>query len=97
LNIADIDAAQQADASLLAFADDDDYELQEFNGQALICCCSANNQWHIVLPDALVQPTLAWYHSVLGHCGISHLSSALRTHLTLQVFRTWLWSYPTSK
>lgn len=79
LNFEYIAQQQQNDPTLLPLADRDDYAIQVFHGQELICR-RISNQWKIVLPDALIQPTLTWYHATLGHCGSSRLCSTIRTH-----------------
>ena len=58
----------------------DSFELQDFNGIELICR-RVDNQWKIVLPQALTKDTIKWYHVVLGHCGVNRLISSLRAHL----------------
>lgn len=80
LTFENISAQQQADASLLPLADQDDYDLQVFHGTELICK-QDDDQWRIVIPESLIDPAIKWYHAVLGHCVISRLEKALRTHL----------------
>ena len=75
-----ISEIQQNDPALLPLADQEDFDIQEFHGTELICR-RHNNQWKIVLPEQLLQPTIEWYHTVLGHCGINRLLSTLQTHL----------------
>ena len=53
-----IQAAQQADPTMLNYADDDDFELRQFNGIELICHRDPNNQWKIVIPPALVNDNI---------------------------------------
>ena len=71
---------QQQDASLLPLADRDDHDIQTFAGVDLICR-RVDNQWKIVLPQALTMDAIKWYHIVLGHCGASRLIASLRNHL----------------
>ena len=80
LNFENIAHSQQQDETLLPLADRDDFELQVFHGQELICH-RIHDQWRIVLPEALVTDTISWYHSVLGHCGETRLAASLRAHL----------------
>ena len=60
--------------------DSDEFDVQVFHGTELICK-NVNGQWKIVLPEPLVGPTITWYHSTMGHPGITRLSGSLRTHL----------------
>lgn len=61
-------------------ADNDAFDIQIFHDQELICH-NNNGHWRIVIPEALVEPTIAWYHTVLNHCGVSRLVQTLRNHL----------------
>jgi len=77
-----IATAQQADPELLALADRDDYDIQTFAGTELIAR-RHNDRWKILIPNSMAQPTIAWYHNVLGHAGVSRLTEALLNHLWL--------------
>ena len=44
--------------------------------------------WKIYLPDALLQDTVQWYHTTLGHLGISRLYDTLSLHLYNPDLRT---------
>jgi hypothetical protein len=56
------------------------YQDEIFHGTSLKCQVK-DNVIRIVLPEALSQETVAWYHHVLGHCGQERLYRALSTHL----------------
>lgn len=71
---------QRDDPQMLPLADLDDFDLQEFNGVELVCK-RVNNQWKPVLPEALIAPTIEWYHLILNHCGSTRLVETLRCHL----------------
>ena len=72
---------QEADATLLELADKDDFQLQKFNGTDLIAKQDQNNHWRIVIPEALIQPTIEWYHGVMGHAGTDRLATSISNHL----------------
>jgi hypothetical protein len=80
LDFANIAQEQQNDAELLPLADQDEFDLHEFNGTELICK-QVQAQWKIVLPESLIEPTIAWYHIILGHCGITRMEVTLSNHL----------------
>jgi transposase InsO family protein len=72
--------AQEADPTMLPMADQDGFEIQVFHGTELICYLQ-DNAWKIVLPESMIEPTIAWYHIMLGHCGTVRLANSLLTHL----------------
>ena len=37
-----------------------------------------NTQWKIALPDQMVQPTIKWFHQVMGHPGQTRLNITLK-------------------
>ena len=39
---------------MMLFADQDEFEIQEFHGTEFIARQSSQNQWKIVLPEALI-------------------------------------------
>eukprot|EP00977_Amphora_coffeiformis_P006986 scaffold1513_cov100-Amphora_coffeaeformis.AAC.35 len=80
LNFQNIANEQQNDTTLLPLADKDDFEIQTFNGIELIAC-QHNGFWQIVVPQVLVDPTINWYHVVLGHCGVTRLIKSLSAHV----------------
>jgi transposase InsO family protein len=80
LDFQSIAESQQQDQALLPLAEQDDFELQEFHGVEMICK-RHQDQWKIVLPEDLIEPTIDWYHIVLGHCGITRLETTLLNHL----------------
>jgi transposase InsO family protein len=92
LDFQSIATAQQQDPAMMPLADQDDYDLQEFQGIELICR-QHEDQWKIVLPEALIEPTIAWYHIVLGHCGISRLHTTLLNHLWFPSMRRRIEAY----
>jgi len=92
LNFERIAQEQQQDPNILPLADQDEFELQEFQGVELVCK-SHQDQWKIVLPDALIEPTMAWYHIVLGHCGITRMETTLSNHLWFASMRRRIKEY----
>jgi transposase InsO family protein len=84
-NIAECQLADQATQALLY---QDRFDLQEFYGTELICRRDdGDDQWRIVLPDALVDQALNWYHYVLGHVGAARLTQSFRTHFWIRKLR----------
>ena len=81
LTLENIQQQQQNDPAMLPLADDDAFELQTFNGLELISRRDANGHWRIVIPEALIHPTLVWYHGILGHAGTNRLATTIRNHL----------------
>lgn len=48
----------------------------------VICHIRHNNEpWRICIPDALLQPTVQWYHQALNHLGMNRLHDTIRLHL----------------
>jgi hypothetical protein len=76
----DIATSQQADPVNQALLLKDRYELQEFHGTQLTCRHDEDDQWRIVLPEALIDPAISWYHYALGHVRTARLCQTLRTH-----------------
>ena len=81
LTLENIQTHQQADDSLLPLADRDEFDIQEFNGTELIARHEANNNWRIVVPEALIRDTLVWYHGTMGHAGRDRMIQGLSNHL----------------
>jgi transposase InsO family protein len=80
----DIHTAQQADPSVQALLDLERYETQDFYGTPLVSRHDDNDQWRIVMPEALIDPSIDWYHHVLGHTGTARLCQTLRTHFWIR-------------
>jgi hypothetical protein len=68
----DIATAQEADQTVQALLELDRYELQDFYGTPLVSRHDDNDQWRIVMPESLIDPSIDWYHNVLGHVGTQH-------------------------
>jgi hypothetical protein len=67
-----------------ALLQQDCYELQEFYGTPLVCRCDDQDQWRIVMYETLIDPSINWYHYVLGHVGTARLTQTLQTHFWIQ-------------
>ncbi len=67
---------QQQDPILLALQQQGIYTEQEFHGTLLICNLQGNQQ-KIVLPEILQEPTIKWYHMVMGHGGAIRIYKAI--------------------
>ena len=78
LNFENICREQQADAACLQLLQQPDFEAQEFYGTILICK-QVDNQWKIVIPEALIDDAIKWYHYVTGHTGSDRLYKTLTT------------------
>ena len=37
-------------------------------------------EWKTALPSQLIDPTIQWYHEILGHCGVNRLYESIRQH-----------------
>ena len=92
LNFETISQEQQNDPKMLPLANLDNHEIQLFNRTKLICK-HHNNQWVVFLPTNLVQPTIQWYHLVLGHVGINQLYNTLKQHLWIPNMKEIITSY----
>ncbi|MHA7811731.1 MAG: integrase zinc binding domain-containing protein, partial [Marinobacter adhaerens] len=59
------------------------FPVKEIQGRPVICYRERENDpegsWKIALPTELMQPTLIWYHFVLGHCGVHRLYDTVRS------------------
>jgi hypothetical protein len=76
----DIAIAQQADVTVQALLELDRYKLQDFYGTPLVSRHDDNDQWKIVMPETLIDPSIDWYHHVLGHVGMARLCQTLCAH-----------------
>jgi hypothetical protein len=47
------------------------------HGKQLLCHQSTNEQWTIVIPEALINGMVCWYHDIMGHVGSSCLYDSL--------------------
>jgi hypothetical protein len=76
LNFADIAAAQLLDPVLQAY-NKPTFANQDYHGTPLLCRQSTDGQWKIVVPEVLINDTICWYHSIMGHVGSSRLYDSL--------------------
>jgi transposase InsO family protein len=80
LNFQAIAEAQNADPDVLALIGTPGYDRQVFHGTEMISYRRDEDaNWRIVLPEALVEPALLWYHHIQGHSGADRLAKSLRT------------------
>jgi hypothetical protein len=54
----DILTAQQADPAIQALLEHERYKLQDFYGTPLVSRHDDNDQWRIVIPEALIHPSI---------------------------------------
>jgi hypothetical protein len=74
----DIQAAQQTDQQIMQWLNlSPMFAMQTFHGVDLVCKLSQNNEWKIVLPEALIDDTMEWYHHVLGHAGTNSMINSI--------------------
>ena len=76
LGFENVRAHQLQDPIVLALKEQGVYQEQEFYGTNLICSLQ-NGQHKIVLPEALQEPAILWYHIVMGHGGATRLYQAI--------------------
>ena len=53
------------------------FAYQDYHGTQLLCRQSTDKQWKIVIPEALINDTIHWYHAMMGHVGSSRLYDSL--------------------
>lgn len=80
LDFPELRQAQMNDADVRDKVQQNVYEEKEF-GDTVLATKKVNDQYRIVVPEALVDPTITWYHLVLGHCGQERMIKTLRNHL----------------
>jgi hypothetical protein len=83
LNYAVIARFQQADHLFLQARNTrpDLYPIQAFSGIQLICyLAKPTDPWKIVIPDAMLDKFILWYHEVLPHAGTSRLEDSIKVH-----------------
>lgn len=56
------------------------FELQAFGDQRLVSRRDRNGQWKIVLPHALADQAIDWYHSLTGHGGITRVKESMSAY-----------------
>jgi hypothetical protein len=50
------------------------FAYQDYNGTQLLCHQLLDEQWKIIIPEAvLINDTIHWYHAIMGHVDSSHL------------------------
>jgi hypothetical protein len=78
LNFPDIAAAQATEPTVQNYAAPmQGFAYQDYHGIQLLCHQSTNGQWKIVIPEALINDTIHWYHAITGHVGSSRLYNYL--------------------
>jgi hypothetical protein len=67
LNFPDIAVAQATDPTVQNYAAPmQGFAYQDYHGTNLLCCQSTDNQWKIVIPEALISNTICWYHAIMS-------------------------------
>jgi aryl carrier-like protein len=100
LNMEWIRERQQADATLLARAASNptNYVYKTFEDDLQILCYvktgeDAETQWRIALAQDMVQPTIAWFHEVLGHPGTKRMRLTLQARYYHSEIRRYIDNY----
>lgn len=65
----DLRIEQEHDDAVMNLLLEPGHELQDFHGTMLVCKQAANNEFRIVLPQAIVDNVVRWYHLSLMHSG----------------------------
>ncbi|KAG7367308.1 hypothetical protein IV203_029979 [Nitzschia inconspicua] len=60
--------------------DQEGYAMEEFYGFQFVCKTDPDQDPRIVIPEALVNDAIKWYHYVGGHVGSTRLYQTLSTH-----------------
>ena len=73
---------QQADGQLLLLLNNEDFKVEEFYGYQLVCKVDKNKTQSpkIVIPEALINDTIKWYHFCCGHAGTVRVYDTIRAH-----------------
>ena len=98
LNFGHIREQQQADENLLSlqrrYPDNYINKCLDDNVDDIICYVKDHHdpttQWKIALPDLMVQPTIKWFHEVMGHPGQTRLNETLRQRYYNPKLRYWI-------
>ena len=72
-----IQQSQQANQHVLDMVNTDGFEMRNFGGQNLVCQIRPNGEPRIVLPGAIVNDMLEWYHIVLSHPGMTRMEKSI--------------------
>ena len=87
-----IATAQQQDARLLHNLENEPMryskKLLEANAELIVFTPTPNAKWKICIPDAHLDETIQWYHTILNHTGISRLYETISMHFYNSQLRT---------
>ncbi|KAG7369915.1 integrase core domain containing protein [Nitzschia inconspicua] len=72
--------SQLQDAALQQLRDQEGYGIEEFYGFQFVCKTDPQQDPRIVIPEALINDAIKWYHYVGGHVGSTRLYQTLSTH-----------------
>lgn len=74
--------AQDAELTELKQSHPNQYVNHTFAEDTQVCCYvkDANASIKVYLPNAMIQPTIQWYHAALSHPGSTRLKDTLRIH-----------------
>ncbi|KAG7372944.1 reverse transcriptase RNA-dependent DNA polymerase [Nitzschia inconspicua] len=72
--------SQLQDAAVQQLRDQEGYGMEEFYGFQFVCKTDTEQDPRIVIPEALVNDAIKWYHYVGGHVGSTRLYQTLSTH-----------------
>ncbi|KAG7345950.1 reverse transcriptase RNA-dependent DNA polymerase [Nitzschia inconspicua] len=72
--------SQLQDATIQQLHEQDGYGIEEFYGFEFVCKTDPEQDPRIVIPEALINDAIKWYHHVGGHIGSTRLYQTLSTH-----------------
>ncbi|KAG7359910.1 integrase core domain containing protein [Nitzschia inconspicua] len=72
--------SQLQDAALQQLRNQEGYGMEEFYGSQFVCKLDPDQDPRIVIPEALINDAIKWYHYVGGHIGSTRLYQTLSTH-----------------
>ncbi|KAG7336539.1 reverse transcriptase RNA-dependent DNA polymerase [Nitzschia inconspicua] len=72
--------SQLQDAAVQQLRDQEGYGIEEFYRFQFVCKTDPQQDPRIVIPEALINDAIKWYHHVGGHVGSTRLYQTLSTH-----------------
>ena len=72
-----VQQSQQANQHVIDLVNEEGYEYRTFGGQNLVCRQGQHGEWKIVLPGAMVNDVMEWYHTLLSHPGITRMEQTI--------------------
>jgi transposase InsO family protein len=76
--------AQQNDAQVILLLNKPEFRSEEFYGYNLVCKVENDQPPRIVIPEALIDDTIKWYHFCCGHGGTIRIYETLKRNFYYQ-------------